>query len=245
MTDIVFMRVIGKKKKGSIQMTIMHKRGTVRTMLISILIALIIVVTAAPQAMAASGSTKKMTVYTDVIKKGNTVYCAASSGVYKAKLKNNKVVSKKRLARAYYGVRDMKVKSGYLYYRCPYPVGETLYRINLKTGKDEAVFAPEKGRFKNSYSVSVLSYAFKGNKLYAKIEYNDSKDNFHTKTFVAKLNGKASKVTSVKLSNKSKRTNKKGYKIVEKESDDGGRYIARSYLKTPKGKYYLGKCELI
>lgn len=215
-------------------------------MLATMLIALIIVTLTAPQATAASGETKKMTVYSSILKKGNTIYCATVTGVYKAKLKNKKVVSKKRLAKATHGTLDMKIKGGYLYYKYIYPIGISLYRINLKTGKTESVFVEGKGRFKNYESIEVKSYAFKGNKLYANIYYqgnlNGDYDEEHTRTFVAKLNGKSAKTVNVKVKNKSKTTNKKGYKIVEKELYNANK--VKSYLKTPKGKYYLGKGDL-
>lgn len=193
------------------------------------------------EANAASSGKMTATTYSEVIKKGNTAYCASMTGIYKAKLKNKKVVSVKRLRKGFLGEvpRNMKLKGKYLYYTCAYPVGEYMGRINLKTGKDQDVFVPGKGHFKNSMSVSVLAYAFKGSKLYAKIEYdNEDTGNTYTKTFVSKLNGKSPKKTKVKVSNKHKVTNAKGYKIVEKDTDD---FMVKAYLKTPKGKYYLGK----
>ena len=216
------------------------RRGIIRTAFASVLIALMIITMTAPHAMAASGGTKKMTVYNSVLKKGNTVYCATYSGLYKVKLRNKKVVSKKRLVKASHGITDMKIKGRYLYYKAYSPIGASLHRVNLNTGKAKAVFALGRGRFKNYEAIDVMSYAFKGNKLYAKIDYYDGRtDEDYTKTFVAKLNGKSAKVTSVKVINKNKTTNKKGYKIVEKTLYDD--FTNKSYLKTPKGKFYLGK----
>ncbi len=198
------------------------------------------------EANAASSGSLKSTTY-EVIKKGNTVYCATGAGIYKVKLKNKKAISKKCLFKVKLHdnivPENMKIKGGYLYYTCLYPVGEYMCRINLKTGKKEDVIVPGKGHFQNSIGVSVLAYAFKGKKLYAKIEYDDgSLDNYRTRTFVSKLNGKSLEKTKVKIKFSSKHSNEKGYKIVEKYPR--GSNSVREYLKTPKGKIFLGKMQL-
>lgn len=189
--------------------------------------------------------TRSAKVYSDVIKKGNTVYCATEAGIYKVKLKNKKVVSSKRLVKAYENViqENMKIKGNYLYYTEIYPIGETLNRINLKTGKDEEIFVPGKGRFKNSDSVQVISYAFKGTKLYAKVYFdNASTYKEYTRTFVSKLNGKSTEKSKVKINFTVKKANVKGFKVDSKYTSDD-RYV-KAYLRTPKGKYYLGKTKL-
>ena len=195
------------------------------------------------EANAASSGTLKSTVYTGVIKNGNTVYCSTSAGIYKVKLKNQKVVKKTRLVKSYENnvVNTMKLKGNYLYYTCFYPVGEYMNRVNVKTGKEEEIFGPYKGRFKKCMSVSVLSYAFKGKKLYARINYGDGDEKDYKKTFVSKLNGKSPEKTSVKIKSTEKASNKKGYTIVEKGIETEDSYETKCYLKTPKGKFYLGK----
>ena len=71
------------------------------------------------------------------------------------------------------------------------------------------------------------------------IYYDYGDDGFHAKLKKMKLNGKSKKSTKVKPIMKSKNRNKaaKGYSVKMKYSNG---YI-KDYLKTPKGKYYLGK----
>lgn len=217
---------------------------------ISILLAVAVFFTCAifttVEANAASPGALKTTTY-EVIKKGNTVYCATGAGIYKVKIKNKKAVSKKCLVKVkLYDNRvpgRMKLKGGYLYCTFLYPVGEYMCRIDLKTDKEEELFVPGEGLFKDSMGVSVLAYAFKGKKLYTKIEYdNGTLDDYQTGTFVSKLNGKSLKKAKVKIKYKSNHSNAKGYKVIEKYTR--GSNSVREYLKTPKGTIFLGRMWL-
>ena len=56
---------------------------------------------------------------------------------------------------------------------------------------------------------------------------------------VMKLNGKSKKKTKIKPAEKNKKTNARGYSMKYKKK---GKYV-KTYLKTPKGTYYLGKIK--
>lgn len=181
-----------------------------------------------PASAAAASGTVKMTVYDDVLKSGNTVYCAGRNGIYKVKLKKGKAVNVKRLVEkedSYFWIMGMKKKGNYIYYitggSAPYgPV----CRVNIKNGRIQRIT-------KNLYEPD---YVIKKNKLYYSKSYDDDGNR---KTYAAKLNGKSPKRTSVMISSISKRSNAKGYSL--KTVSKGNKTI--DYLKTPKGKYYLGE----
>lgn len=198
---------------------------------------------ASTEANAAS-STKTAKVYTEVIKSGNTAYCSTGSCIYKVKLKNKKAVSKKRLVKCGEdeSIGEMKLKGSYLYYTRNYAVGGNLRRVNVKTGKKQDVIVQDEGYFKGSVSLSIYAFAFKGNKLYARVSYDDgSMENYRTRNFVSKLSGKSIKKSSVRVKNKKKATNVSSYKLVMKEIETGDSYDFKYYLKTPAGELFLRK----
>lgn len=204
-----------------------------------VLLALAVAVAFAP-ASAYAVTKVKMTSYQDVLKAGNTVYVAGPGrGIYEVKVKNDVMKSKKWLVKTpaslWEGsqITGMKIKGNYLYY-CELTDGTPLEvcRVNLKT-KDQMdlAFLPFYGE-----------YAIKGKKLYVSYKEEVGPDyKLKTKRKVMKLNGKSKKSTSVKVVTKFKKSNAKGYSVIYKEKNG---YV-KTYLKTPKGKYYLGKVELL
>lgn len=176
------------------------KREMIRTVLASVLIALMVITMTAPQTMAASGNKKKMTVYNEVIKKGKYAYCSAYKGIYRVNLKTG---TKKRLVKFNegYGNYDlfaehMAIRKGYLYYIDYWVINGELRRVKT-SGKGEKTLG------------QVRAYAVKGNTIY----YTAFNENEKTIKRKMKLNGKKVKRSSYKVDNKVKKTNAKGYRV--------------------------------
>lgn len=174
---------------------------------------------------------KKMMVYNDVLKKGNTVYCSAGGGIYKVNLKTKQVRRLVWIDPDYHDTAyGMKLHKGYLYYINPSPMIGYLYRIKTNgTG--------------NKYLAMVHYYAISKNKIYYESSNLDSWKRIHRQM---KLNGKSKKKSKYTVKKKSKRTNAKGYGIyIQKNGtvreyddyDDEPYYVYKytDYLKTPKG----------
>jgi len=182
-----------------------------------------------------AASKVKMVAYDQVIKKGNTIYCAGSgTNIYKIKVRNGEVVDKKKIVSSSWGseyssINRMKKRGKYLYY-VEWTEGTLwwLKRVNIKTGKV------------NTLCTMGDQYAFKKNKLYVKKW--KTQDLIKRTTRVMKLNGKNKKKTSKRVVMKRKKSNAKGYsvKIISFTDYYGDPISASTYLKTPKGNYYLG-----
>ena len=216
-------------------MSKISKKGMIRIILASILIAMLVITMTAPQAMAASGGTKKMTVYNEVIKKGKYAYCSAYHGIYKVNLKTG---TKKRLVafNDRYGNYDlyaeyMAIRKGYLYYIDYWVINGHLHRVKIS------------GKGKKSLG-QVNAYAIKGNKLYY-TRWSDNGEKILKKRM--KLNGKKKRKSSFNVDNKVKKTNAKGYRVKSALNDSvwvydyqGGGYIVTEYytqyLVKPSGK---------
>ena len=201
---------------------------------IAVLLSAIMLVTMAVSVSFAATEYVKMTTYT-VLKAGNTVYCpSAGDGIYKVTVKNGKVRKVKWLKKSGFVMGDysynnsLKKKGNYLYY-IMWSEGTycTLHRINLNTGKDKLI------------AVNATDYAFKDSKIYAEI-WKFTDDDQYVVYRSMKLNGNSKKKTSIKPRMKQKVSNAKGYSVSYKEK---GGYVY-TYLKTPKGKYKLGKIKL-
>ena len=227
--------ITGKKKGICYVHAYAHivREVKMRKRFITILLATVMIVTVAAPAAFASSNTVKMTTY-DVFKNGNTVYCpSAGNGIYKVTVKNGKVKKIKWLRRSdfvqgnYSYIGSMKKKGNYLYY-VEFSEGTycTFNRINLKTGKTKQL--AENG----------TDYAFKNKKIYVEMwEFDDYSDYAYYMSM--KLDGTSKKETSVKPKMITKKSNAKGYSVVYKEKGD---YVY-TYLKTPEGKFKLGKSK--
>ena len=121
----------------------------------------------------------------------------------------------------------MKKKGNYLYYvHGSEGTYWELQRTNVKTGKTKTL-----GKM-------CTDYAIRNGKIYGefwKVTDDDEKPYYR----VMKMNGKNKKKTSKKPAMKTKKTNAKGYSVKYKER---GSYV-KTYLKTPKKTYYLGKSK--
>ena len=200
----------------------------------AVMLSAIMLVAMAACASFAATEYVKMTTYR-VLKSGNTVYCpSADYGIYKVTVKNGKVRKVKWLKKSEFVMGDysyndsLKKKGNYLYY-IMWSEGTycTLHRINLNTGKDKLI------------AVNATDYAFKDSKLYAEIwKFTDYGEYSVYRSM--KLNGNSKKKTSVRPKMKLKSSNAKGYSVSYKEK---GGYVY-TYLKTPKGKYKLGRIKL-
>lgn len=208
------------------------KRKSAIKKLAACVMAMAIAVSFMPASAFAASKTVSMTAYNQVYKTGSTYYCAGASGIYKVKVKNGKVKSKKRIVKndwvggpySYYD--GMKKKGKYLYYR----VGSegtwgTVNRVKLSGGKEkELAITGYHG-----------DYAIKGKKIY--FDKMDDEENVMKR--VMKLNGTDKKKTSTKAKIKTKKSNTSGYSMKIKEKGE----VVKDYLRTPKGTFYLGKCE--
>jgi len=171
----------------------------------------------------------KGTTYEQVMKYKNTAYVIGCSGLYKVKLKNGKAKKITRLVKMtetfgpdslLYGMRK---KGSYIYYVSgTNGTSSRLIRVGIRSHKIKTLA-------KNTYK-----YAFKGKKIYYTVE-----DDISTHNRVMSINGKNKKKTKVKVVRIDKETNAKGYKVINKGK---GKYVI-SYLKTPKGKFRLGKVK--
>lgn len=195
--------------------------------ILSCILVLAIAVVFMPANTFAATKSVKMMTYDQVVKSGNTVYCAGAEGIYKVKVKKGKVVSKKIIVRAesfgaYSYYSGMKKKGKYIYVQSS-SEGTlfSLIRVKASNGKCKCLASlNDKGS---------VNYVIKGKKIFYKGEWGKTKK-------VMRLNGKAKKKTSTKPIMKHKRSNAKGYSVIMKEK--GSKAI--TYLKTPKGTFKLG-----
>lgn len=203
----------------------MKKKGLI------ILLAFIMVVAFMPATAFAGTKTVKMNAWEDVYKSGKTVYVSGLSGIYKVTLKKGKAKKVKTLHKTQKMAvtTDMAKKGKYLFF------------INYHMDKDTADICRVKtsgGKVKVLATVKEFtSYAVKGSKVYYSYWTVDAKGNDVFRAKVMKLNGKKKKNTKTIVVTNSKQTNTKAYTL---ESEMKGTYIY-DYLKTPKGKKYLGK----
>lgn len=203
-----------------------------------IMITVLIITMSAPQAQAASGKTKKMTVYDEVIVKGKYAYVSARLGIYKVNLKSGSArrIVKAEMPEFNRKPSGMKLKRGYLYYFSGTGAlnDDTLYRIKT-SGK------------KNKRLADAQAYAVGKKKIYY-ITYGLNPYKYKKKQM--KLNGKSKKASRYKVKNKYKKSNKKGYYVSSTltatysnyEYDEYGDYYLVTtekynyYLVTPSGK---------
>ena len=206
----------------------MKARKLVKAQVLLAAVLLTMAVGMALQSQDVYAKTIKRVAYNGVMKYKGTAYCASCAGIYKVKIRNGKVVSKTCLMKekVCYGpyslAGSMRKKGGYVYYvEGTNGTVSYLKRVGIRSHKSQLL---------SNYT---FAYAIKGKKLYYSVE----KDWTSTAHKVMTLSGKHKKKTSMKVKMTNKSSNVKGYKIVEKEK---GKYVI-SYLKTPKGKYKLGK----
>lgn len=187
-----------------------------------------------PMNTFASSKTVSMTAFNQVIKSGNTLYCAGAEGIYKVEAyfgdSSSTLITKKlhkmESMGAYSYYSGMKKKGDYLY--CQVETEGTtflLVRINCSTGKQKILAsASDKG---------AIRYVIKGKKIYYKPKYGKKK--------VMKLNGKSKRKTSIAPKMTRKKSNADGYSISI-TSEKEGEYAEHvyTYLNTPYGQYKLG-----
>jgi len=195
--------------------------------LLACIMVLAVAVSFMPISTFAATKSVKMMTYDQVLKTGSTAYCCGAEGVYRVKLSNGKVVSKKLLHKDpsygdYSHCEGMKKKNGYIYYQIT-SEGTLYYLARVKASG---------GKYKTLAKLNdqgQVQYAIKGSKIYYKGDYGKTKK-------VMNLNGTGKKKTKVKAVTKHKNSNAKGYKVIMKQK--GSKAI--TYLKTPKGTYKLG-----
>lgn len=193
----------------------------------------------------AYAQTAKQTKMYEVYKVKNTVYCCGDTGLYKLKVKSGKVVSKTRLVKAdqYSPIFQLHKKGKYIYYLAG-TSGTTSYicRVKIKTKKRQTL--ANLGDYGNGFSIDgKWIYYAKSNPKFDESEFDY--DYLSEEELIAqsqikmrmRLNGNDKQRTGVSCDPKYKRSNKDGYKVVRRYKED----CCKEYLKTPKGKFYLGK----
>ena len=191
----------------------------------------------ADEVYAGSG-TISMTTYSQVIKSGKTVYCAGAKGIYKVKLKNGKVKSKKCIFK--YG----EVFSADSYVGNMALVGKSIYFSEFTNGSVAYIYkvgTDGKGRKNLATQEDYADFVISGDKIYYETAvWDDDYDDPLVYTEVITLDGKYVGRSDLKIAIDSKKSNAKGYKMIIKKK---GKYV-KDYLKTPKGKFYLGKARI-
>lgn len=178
----------------------------------------------------AATKTVSMKVYDQVIKSGNTLYCAGAEGLYKVTLsKSGKVKSKKLLVKGetfgnYSYICGMKKYGNFIYYFSG-TEGTVGYfkRVNISTKKQKTLLT-------ENDEVGGVTVAIKNKKIYYKYDTGKRK--------VMNLNGTSKKNSKITPKMKYLKTNKKGYSVIMKEKKRGDGYLVTTYLKTPSGKKY-------
>ena len=194
---------------------------------------------------ASSGKTKTMTIYEQIVKKGNIV-CANLNGgmIVSVNVKTNKVKVLLPIEAEIEGdVYGMRRNGKWLYFLVGGDHESCLMRVNVKTGKQRKILDKDADRF-----------AFSGKKIYYRtstIDWDNTGETI-TKNKVMNLNGKNKKKTKIKVKNKIKKSNAKGYSVIRKfdhtetvtDDEDGSTWeedYYSYYLKKPSGKkVYLG-----
>lgn len=201
------------------------------TLLTALAVAVTFIPVSALTAQPAFAASKlNRTVYDQVVKKGSYIYCAGEgSAIYKVKVKDDKVVSKKKIVKSKetYGawsyISGMSKYGKYIYY-FQYTEGTKRWfkRVKISTGKVNKL-------------PSMSQYAFKKKMMYT-MDWKGDKKVYLKMT----PSGKNPKKTKVHASNTFRDTNVKGYSVRYKEKKG----YARTYLKTPAGTFYLGKSKI-
>ena len=197
------------------------------------LMAVVLMVAFMPVGVFAADKTVKSKMY-EIYVTGNYVYVVGNKGIYSVKMKNEKPVSKEKIAKcgSKYAIDRLKVKGKYVYFTKSNSSADKtiLYRVK-KTG----------GKVKKLVTMGeVANVAFKGKKIYYTYCGPETDENgmyINTYKKVMKLNGKDKKNTDIEAVEDDVYRNNKGYKYTFKEKD--GDIIV--YLKTPKGKIKLEK----
>ena len=190
---------------------------------------------------ASAPKTIKSKVYSEVYKKGNTVYCSDGYSIYKVNTKTNSV--KRLLKPKVANCNEFIVHGRYIYFtHGTLGVDSRLCRVRKFDGKYYK---------KMTKYMEIMGFGIKGSKLYytygTYVETADGEEKTikHTKRMT--LLGKKKKTVRTVVKTKFKKTNAKGYKIIEKQSKDfewmdtqAG--YTTTYLRKPNGtKIKLGK----
>ena len=180
---------------------------------------------------------KEMTTYDQVIKNGNTVYCAGAAGIYKAKVKGGKLKSKKLFYKTYGSFGAYSHISAMSLNR------DSIYFIEGTEGTLSSIMRKNTdGTGKGTLLDSVhetSGYAISDDTIYYDTVYYDDYDEPHLINMRMALNGSSKQETSIGPAMTRVKTNENGYtrKIKVK-----GKYC-KDYLVTPKGTFYLGKSK--
>ena len=182
-----------------------------------VFIALALVFTSvAVSAEPVSAASKKIKskAYDQVVVSKNTAYCTMGNTIKKVNLKTGKVTTLYKDKDEFMECGEMILKGDYLYFKSSCS-GVILRRVNVKTKKSKTI----------DYGMDLWNIGISGKKLYYTAGYGTKYPNKDGVKIVASLSGKNMKKTSVKVSQKKLKTNKKGYKVTRKatgktKSDD-------------------------
>ena len=207
-----------------------------RRFLTAMITAVLIIAMCAPASLAAT-DTAKMETY-DILKVGKTVYVpSAGWGIYKVTVKNGKVKKVKWLVKSKDGDPDgtyigsMKKKGKYLYY-IMYTEGTSsyLHRVKISSRKREQIT-----------KMNISDYAFINDNLYITAwRYDTKEDDYLPMYRTVNLKDKSTQNANIKAEIVNHTSNAKGYSASYKVK---GKYVY-TYLRTPKGRFKLGKVIL-
>ena len=168
--------------------------------------------------VSAATKTIKSTTYNQVIVSKSTAYCAMGNTIKKVNLNTGKVTTLYKDISEYMECGEMILKGDYLYFtaKCN---GVILRRVSVKNKKCVTIDS----------GLNIRNIGISGKKLYYTADYGAKYPNKKGVKMVASLSGKNMKKTSVKVSEKKLKTNKKGYKVTgkttgKKTSDDAEQF---------------------
>jgi hypothetical protein len=199
----------------------MKKRST--SILVIMILAAVLILSSITTSFAGDGPVT-MTLYNDVVKKGNYAYCCDEWSLFKVNLKTGKV---KRLTSKNVPIGDISVHGKYVYYMT-YTTGTV---AGVRRVRNDGKYDKEL-----CFENELMGYVIIKSRIY----YTYTDDNYNYVMKSMKLNGTNKKTSYYDIKNTSKRSNAKGYKVIKVKSSSFDPYEGKGYetfyLKKPNGK---------
>lgn len=213
-------------------------KATRRILVVALISTLLL--TLVPMTSIAATKYKKSTVYSQVYKKGNTIYCICQTGVYKVNNSTNVVDRLVKNAEPDFCAFDyMKYNKGYIYYYDENSAcSGRLRRVGVASKKKKTIVGSTLGK-----------YAISNNKLYYKEAHFNNRGDISFRNKCCNLNGSGKKKSSYAPKMTVKQSNVDGYRITSEDTiipgtyDDGFVDVYSSFylVKPDQTKVYLGR----
>ena len=227
-----FYDYIMKGKPEELKEGVMDTRKIIRT-IVTLILAAVIAFGCAALSFADTGG--KTTVYRTAYKAAKNTYCTDGYSIFRVNNSTGKV--RKLTPSAQNGCWGFTLHKGYIYY-VRGTNGTVSYLCRVKTNG--------RSRKKLTGAIEEMEdFAISGSRIYYSFttyKYNPETedDEMVTVTKSMKLNGTDKKKDAFEFNTKSRKSNVKGYKIIEKKSKDfepcEGKGSTVTYLKKPNGK---------